>query len=954
MVGSFSATSATELRSKDGRSGLVLVHVGGTTDEATKTAIRIIDTLPTDDSAVDVRAGGPLGVSVEIEDRVARDLVISEAVALPILLAVLVIVFGGLIAAFLPLAIGITSIVTTLLVLAIMVSITDVSVHALTVATAFGLGLSIDFGLLMVSRFREERDRGKDHQAAIVATVTTAGRTIIFSAATVTLAMSGLLVFPLYFLRSTALTASAVVILSAVSAIVVLPALLALLGKRIDSLAVIRRKVPLSADSVFWRRCAVAVTKRPLLSALPVIAVLLVLGIPFLGVRLAMPDERALPSDSNARLVAESLRHDYTTDRSQAITLLARNDIRALDELAAPVSAMAGVVQVVAPSGSYQRGKLIAGPVPGSEKAGAAYALVNLSVDAQSDAAQELVHAIRAKIVDHQVEVGGPTATLIDTSAAVGDRLPVAILLIALATFVLLFLFTGSIVVPLKALVLNLLMLSAVLGTMAWIFQDGHLASLLGVTPAPLNLSMVVLLSCIAFSLSVDYEIFLLSRIKEARDAGLSNNDAIVVGLGRVGRIISSAALLLTITLLSFANGLSFMKMFGIGTALAIVIDATLIRGVVVPAFLRVAGDLNWWAPRPLKRLHARIGFSEAPPAAPIPPAIPLPIPEPPAPVTVAFARTADSQLELIPGQHLVANVNGTVIVVAHRGPAPLSAQSVAARHMSALVEIVRRTERRQLASAVSQLNIGRVAKADFGIVMPTAAGLDVYLWGAVTLVLDDGVRRTALHGAAAPLLVHRSVPVPAVAAVLAIDQAAERPLRAGVYPLGAGIAQGAGAVISATQATARLPVVAQPPRGEVAATALTAPIGRARRGTRRILEEPTTASHPRRQRVANCARRNEGPGQGSRRLKMRFFGQDPLMRSLLRRSTIAAVAAAPIAAVSLFSAGIGSAEPLNCVNGQFWDPITNTCQTPRPADNCAPGEYWNALSNVCRPLGQL
>ena len=265
------------------------------------------------------------------------------------------------------------------------------------------------------------------------------------------------------------------------------------------------------------------------------------------------------------------------------------------------------------PVGTYERGKPIAGPTPGFENNGAAYGLVYLSVAAQTDAAQQVVHAIRAKIADHQVEVGGPTATLIDTSAAVGDRLPVAILLIALATFVLLFLFTGSIVVPIKALVLNLLMLSAVLGTMVWIFQDGHLAPMLGVTPAPLNLSMVVLLCCIAFSLSVDYEIFLLSRIKEARDSGLSNNDAIVVGLGRVGRIISSAALLLTITLLSFANGLSFMKMFGIGTALAIVIDATVIRGVVVPAFLRVAGELNWWAPRPLKWLHARIGFSEAP-----------------------------------------------------------------------------------------------------------------------------------------------------------------------------------------------------------------------------------------------------------------------------------------------------------------------------------------------------
>jgi RND superfamily putative drug exporter len=621
VVGSFS--QAADLRSRDGRSGLILVHVGGTLDEATKTAIRIIDTLPTDDRAVDLRAGGPLGVSVEIEDRVNHDLVISESIALPILLAVLVIVFGGLVAALLPLAIGITSIVLTLLVLAIMVSITDVSVHALTVATAFGLGLSIDFGLLMVSRFREELAKGKDHPSAIIATVTTAGRTIIFSAATVTLAMSGLLVFPTYFLRSTAITASAVVILSALSAIVVLPALLALLGKRIDSLAVIRRKVPLSADSLFWRRCAAAVTKRPLWFALPVIAVLLVLGIPFLRVQLAMPDDRALPSGSNARLVAESLRHDYATDNSQAVTLLARNDAHALDDLAAPVSLIDGVLRVVAPSGTFERGKPIAGPTPGFENNGAAYGLVYLSAAAQTDAAQQAVRAIRAKVVDQQVEVGGPTATLIDTSAAVGDRLPVAILLIALATFVLLFLFTGSIVVPLKALVLNLLMLSAVLGTMVWIFQDGHLTQLLGVTPAPLNLSMVVLLCCIAFSLSVDYEIFLLSRIKEARDSGLSNNDAIVVGLGRVGRIISSAALLLTITLLSFANGLSFMKMFGIGTALAIVIDATVIRGVVVPAFLRVADELNWWAPAPLKRLHARIGFSEAavesegPPPAP-------------------------------------------------------------------------------------------------------------------------------------------------------------------------------------------------------------------------------------------------------------------------------------------------------------------------------------------------
>jgi putative drug exporter of the RND superfamily len=814
---SFADNQATDLRSRDGRSGLILVHVGGTADEAASAASRIIASLPdVHTQNVSVRAGGSLGVQQEIRDKVKHDLKISEAIALPVSLAVLVIVFGGLIAAFLPVVVGITSIVTTLLVLLLMTKVTDVSVHALTVATAFGLGLSIDFGLLMVSRFREERDNGKDHQQAIIATVTTAGRTIIFSAATVTLAMTGLLVFPTYFLRSVGITATAVVILSAFSAIVVLPALLALLGKRIDSLAVIRRKVPLSADSLFWRRFAQAVTRRPLWYALPVVAVLLGLGIPFLSAQFATPDERALPSDSNARLVSESLRHDFPLDPSQAITLVTRNDTGALKDLAAQISRMNDVVLVDGPIGEYQHGQQIADPRPASAQSSASYAFVYLSVEAESDAAQQLVHDIRAKINDHQVEVGGPTATLIDSRDAVADRLPLAIALIAVFTFMLLFLFTGSIIVPIKALVLNLLVLSAVLGAMVWIFQNGHLASILGITPAPLNLSMVVLLCSIAFSLSVDYEIFLLSRIKEARDSGLSNNDAVVVGLGRVGRIITSAAILLTITLVSFANGLSFMKMFGIGTALAVVIDATIIRGVVVPAFLRVAGELNWWAPRPLKRLHARIGFSEAPSAAPATTPVPQAPEETPHQPAVQIAEDHNvvchgpaspaREVEVIPGRHLVANVNGTVIVVAHRDRAPLSRQSVAAQQLAALAEIVRRTDAQMLASAFSQLTHQKTwsqALVDVGIVMPTPTGLDIFLCGGVTVALDNGAGRTLLHGRGSVL--HRSVSVPAVAAVVTVDEVGQRPLappdRNGVYTLTGGTVPGQGAIVWSTQA---------------------------------------------------------------------------------------------------------------------------------------------------------
>lgn len=830
----FGDEGAGDLRSKDGRSGLILVHVGGTADEAADTAKRIIASLPTDPN-VAVRAGGSLGVQQEIRDKVKHDLKMSESIAVPISLAVLVVVFGGLIAAALPVVVGVVSIVSTLSVLLLMTTITDVSVHALTVTTAFGLGLSIDFGLLMVSRFREECANGRGHHQAIIATVTSAGRTILFSAATVTLAMTSLLVFPTYFLRSVGLAATATVLLSAFSAIVVLPALLALLGKRVDSLAVIRRKVPLSADSLFWRRFAEVVTRRPLLYAVPVVAALLALGVPFLHAQYATPDERALPTDSSARLVAESLQHDFSLDPSQAITLVTRNDAGVLANLAIEVSRMDGVVLVNGTIGRYEHGQPV-GPTPAAS--GAGYAFVYLSVQADSDQAQHLVRDIRAKITGHQVEVGGPTATLIDSRAAIADRLPLAITLIAVATFILLFLFTGSVVVPVKALLLNLLVLSAVLGVLVWIFQQGHLSGLLGFTPAPLNPSMVVLLCAIAFSLSVDYEIFLLSRIKEARDSGLSNDASTVIGLGRVGRIVTSAALLLTITLISFANGLSFMKMFGIGTALAVVIDATIIRGVVVPAFLRVAGDLNWWAPKPLRWLHSRIGISETPEPAQTPDPVQAPAPAEDLAVAAAvhaaeeFVEAASSsspaaspstlpstEVEVIPGAHLVANVNGTVIVVAHRERMALTEHSVAAQQLAALAEMVRRTDPQKLVSAFAKLSRQPWTHTlvDVGIVTPTAAGLEILLCGSVTVALDDGDDRTLLHGRGR--LVHYSVPMPAVAAVIAVEELGQRSRAgipaAGVYRITGGIVPGDGAVLRSTQTPGRrVPAAASPRPG--------------------------------------------------------------------------------------------------------------------------------------------
>ncbi|WP_006246016.1 MMPL family transporter [Mycolicibacterium tusciae] len=815
---SFTDGSATDLRSRDGRSGLILVHVSGTADEAADIAKRLIADLPADPN-VDIRAGGTLGVQQEIRAKVKNDIKVSESIALPVSLAVLVIVFGGLIAAFLPILVGVTSIVTTLLVLVLMTRVTEVSTHALTVATAFGLGLSIDFGLLMVSRFREERDSGKDHEAAIVAMVVTAGRTIIFSAATVTLAMLSLLVFPTYFLRSVGIAASATVVLSALSAIIVLPAMLAILGKRIDSLAIIRRKTAPSADSAFWRQFAAAVIRRPLLYALPVVVVLIGLGVPFLKVQFTNPDERALPTDSNARLVAESLQRDFPLDPSQAITLVTPNEAGVLETLAAEVSQMDDVVLVNGSIGKFENGARV-GQAPRSEDTGAAYALAYLAVDADLKAAEQLVHDIRGKVTDQQVEIGGSTAALIDSRHAIAERLPWAIGLIAVFTFILLFLFTGSVVVPVKALLLNLLVLSGVLGVMVWIFQEGHFASQLGFTPAPLNLSMVVLLCAIAFSLSVDYEIFLLSRIKEARDSGMSNDDAIVVGLGRVGRIVTSAALLLTITLIAFANGMSFMKMFGIGTALAVVIDATIIRGVVVPAFLRVAGEFNWWAPKPLRWLHSRIGISEALSVAVDEATIDVPQRDVSAagigvPTAALTPSDLANRVQVISGTHLVANVNGTVIVVANR-KSP-SQQAMAAQQMSHLVEIVGRTEPALLSYAFSQLTGNGTWSRDLaevGIIVPNAAGLEIFLCGGVTVVLDDGTEATQIEGRNRCL--HQSVRTPAVAAIITVDELGKRSCltpadRNSVSTPPDGVVPGRGAVVWSTDQASDQPCAPEP-----------------------------------------------------------------------------------------------------------------------------------------------
>ncbi|MFB7253470.1 MMPL family transporter [Streptomyces nojiriensis] len=627
-VASYWTGGAAELRSRDGHAAMLVAHVDGEGEELAARAERLRAELAGPagaGKALTVHVGGSALVDAELQDISESDLKRAESVVLPGTLILLVLVFGSVVAAALPLLIGVLAVAGTLLVLSVLGRITDVSVFALNLTTALGLGLGIDYGLLIVSRFREELAAGFLPSTAAVRTVRTAGHTIAFSAATVSVALATLLVFPPYFLRSFAYAGIAVVAIAAVSAVTVLPALLALLGKRVNAWAVPwRRKVRSGSRSGFWEGLARIVVRRPLIAALPVIGLLVLLAAPFAHADFATPDDRALPSNASGRQTGDLVRERFDMKGSGALTVVTTGDVPPPErvEYARRLSAFAQVAQVVGPDGGFRYGERAAVSAPAAATARpAARGPVRLSVvplvDPQSHAAQQLVHDIRAipAPAGTEVLVGGPSAVLVDAKATVGDRIPLALALISLTTFALLLGFTRSLLLPLKAIALNALSLAAVLGAMVWVFQSGHLHQLLGFTPGPLSTTMPVLLFCIVFGLSVDYEVFVLARIKEAHEAGQDNARSIVTGMARTGGIVTTAGALLAFTLLSFGTSqVSLLQFFGIGAGLGVLLDATLVRGVLVPALMRLAGGLNWWAPRPI-RPKEPLPASRPPPA---------------------------------------------------------------------------------------------------------------------------------------------------------------------------------------------------------------------------------------------------------------------------------------------------------------------------------------------------
>ncbi|ROQ70409.1 RND superfamily putative drug exporter [Streptomyces sp. 840.1] len=621
-VVSFWDTGSAALRSEDGREAMVLAHVKGNGTERDENAKGVIDAYsgPYEDGLT-VRAGGAAAVTSEMGTQSGKDLLLAEGIAVPLTLVLLLIVFGSAVAALLPLVIGIIAIAGTFAELFLLGSVTDVSVFAVNLTTALGLGLGIDYALLMISRFREQLATGASVDDAVRRTVGTAGRTVAFSAATVAAALAALLVFPQYFLRSFGYAGVGVVAIAAFSTLFVMPALFTVLGHRVNSGRMPWSKPGRSsARAPLWGRLAGTVMRRPALTALPVLAVLLVAASPLLGITFGTPDERVLPSGAESRQVSAVLQEKFDGNDDAALHVVIDSSVgRApLGSYAAGLSGLKGVARVETSAGTYTGGRSTAAGDPSLGRPDAQRINVVSALEPKSDESQALVGEVRALAppAGSQALVGGTDAVLVDAKGAIADRLPIAVTLVVLTTFLLLFLFTGSIVQPLRALVLNLISLGATLGVMTWIFQDGHLSSLLGFTAQPMEVSMTVLMFCIAFGLSMDYEVFVTSRIKELHDQGEDNESAVTNGLGHTGRIVSAAACLLAVSFFAFGTAeLSFMQLFGLGSGLAILIDAVAVRGILVPAAMRLLGRTAWYAPGFLRRVHGRIGLSEGGPA---------------------------------------------------------------------------------------------------------------------------------------------------------------------------------------------------------------------------------------------------------------------------------------------------------------------------------------------------
>ena len=595
------------LVSEDGRQTLVLLQLAATDEESRQDLYEELADLLVADNLETYR-GGAVPTFLEVNEQIEQDLARAETLSAPILLVLLVLVFGSLAAASLPLAIGLIAILGAFTTLNVISQFTDVSVYSINIVIMLGLGLAIDYALFIVSRFREEmRALGNTRDvvpAALGRTMVTAGRTVLVSGVIVAVSLASLLFFSQGFLQSMGYGAIAAVLVALIAALTVLPALLALLGPRVDALR-IRRRRRTSSDEAgeengVWARLARAVMRRPGIIAASTTALLIVLALPFLSIAWGGVDYRVLPEGTESRIAGERISTDFplasTSNLDVVVTGVSGADI---ERYAQQLGSLDGAT-----------GARVVGTADGTTLVS-----VGLPGDPSAEPAQQLVGAVRDVPVPDRAEVlvGGAAAAQADTLASLGERLPWAAAFVIIVTMVLLFLAFGSLLLPVKAVIMAALSLSAMFGVIVWVFQEGNLASWFGVTPTgAIEATQPVIMVAIAFGLSMDYEVFLLSRIREEWDRTHDNTRAVAIGLQRTGRIITSAALLLVVVIGAFAtSGISFITMIGAGLAFAILLDATVIRGLLVPATMRLLGRANWWAPAPLLRAWERFGIRE-------------------------------------------------------------------------------------------------------------------------------------------------------------------------------------------------------------------------------------------------------------------------------------------------------------------------------------------------------
>ncbi|CAM5639030.1 MULTISPECIES: MMPL family transporter [Streptomyces] len=609
-VGSYWQSKSPALRAEDGHEALIAARITGEEKQMGEILDRIAPEFRGAHGPVEVSVGGPVAVRHEMQTTIQEDLLRAEVIALPVTLVLLVMVFGSAVAALLPLGIGIVAILGTNAVLRGLTEFTDVSVFAMNLTTALGLGLAVDYALFIVRRFREELTGGAEPLAAVGTTLRTAGRTVLFSALTVAVSLAAMLLFPQYFLRSFAYAGIAVVLLAAAAALILLPAALVLLGHRVNALdlrKLLRRGRAKESDGAAaategkgWARTANLVMRRAPFFALGTTAVLVLLGLPFLGVKFGTADDRQLPSSAESHVVQQHIRDGFPGSPGGGLEVLAEG--RATQAQYADYKQRIGALpEVLRVDGPLVKGQ-------------SAYFTVLPKGEAVDDPAQGLVDDLRATEAPFDTKVTGAAAVLVDSKDAIAERLPLAAAFIAIVTLLLVFLLTGSVLIPIQAVVLNALSLTAMFGAVVWVFQDGHLSGLLGFTsPGSIETTLPVLMFCVAFGLSMDYGVFLLSRIKEEYDTTGDHEEAVRHGLQRTGGLITAAAVILAVVMVAIGTSrVTNTKMLGLGIALAVLMDAMIVRSLLVPAVMRLTGRATWWAPGPLRRLHDRFGLSES------------------------------------------------------------------------------------------------------------------------------------------------------------------------------------------------------------------------------------------------------------------------------------------------------------------------------------------------------